>query len=293
MALINILCVIMSVKTQFKTNIIERYKNGEGSYQISKDEGCSHNAVLRELKRRGVNTGRRFWTEEEVAKLKKLYPTASNEELLKEIPNRNKETIGAMANNLGIKKDKGYKGICKGCGEEFTVKCRGKYNAKGFCSKCTKKQWEHNHLKEGGIRKKQWIQRNPEYNKEYTKTPKAKERIRRYYGQRRKNDPKFRLNQNIANYIGQSLKGKKAGRKWESLVGYTLEDLVEHLEKKFDEKMNWENCGSYWHIDHIKPRSLFKYTSSDEIEFKKCWALENLQPLEKIANLKKSDTFIS
>ncbi len=62
----------MTYKTQFKTNIVGRYKNGESSYQISKDESCSYNTVLRELKRRGVNTGLRFWTKKEIKKLWKL-----------------------------------------------------------------------------------------------------------------------------------------------------------------------------------------------------------------------------
>lgn len=282
----------MITKTQFKTNIIKRYKNGESSYRISKDEGCSYNTVLRELKRKGINTGRMFWTEEEIRKLKKLYPITYNEELLKEFSNRSEDAIKATANKLGLKKEK-CEEICKDCGENFVIKIRRKHNTREFCPKCAKKQWEHSHLKEGSDRKKQWVKRNPGYNKEYAKTPKAKEYIRQYYSQRRKNDPKYRINQNIANFIGLSLRGKKAGRKWESLVGYTLKDLMEHLENKFDEKMSWENCGSYWHIDHIKPRSLFKFTSSDEIEFKKCWALENLQPLERIANLKKGSNFIS
>lgn len=282
----------MQSKTQFKTNIVERYENGESSYRISEDEGCSYNTVLRELKRRGINTGRMYWTEEEIIKIEKLYPIASNKRLLKEFPKRSIETIRYMAGKLRVKKVE-YKSICEDCRKEFTIKPNGISRTKGFCSKCVKKQWEHNHLKEGAIRKKQWRQRNPEYVKQYAKTPKARENTRRYFNQRRKDDPKFRLNQAITNCVCKALRGKKAGKRWEILVGYTLEDMVKHLEKKFDEKMSWENWGNYWHIDHIKPKSLFKYTSPDEIEFKKCWALENLQPLEKFANIKKGDKFIS
>lgn len=90
----------------------------------------------------------------------------------------------------------------------------------------------------------------------------------------------------MARTIGECLKGKKAGRKWEHLVGYTLQDLIIHLEAQFDEKMNWSNYGK-WEVDHIKPKSLFVYVSPEDSEFKKCWALKNLQPLEKSANRKK------
>jgi len=70
------------------------------------------------------------------------------------------------------------------------------------------------------------------------------------------------------------------------LVGYSLERLMKHL-KKISDKMNWDNYGGYWVIDHIKAKSLFNYTSPDDSEFKQCWSLKNLQPLEKIENIKK------
>ena len=265
----------MTVKTQFKTDIVKRYKNGESSYQISKNEGCSYNAVLRELKRRGINTGLRFWTKGEIKNLKKLYPTASNEELLKEFPNRTKKTISGMAKRLGLKKRE-CKKICKGCGREFTIKSRRKYNTKGLCLECAKKEWEHINSENGRKRKKQWIQRNPQY-------------LNQYYKRLRRENPKYRLDCNMGILMHHSLKDKKAGRKWEELVNYNLEELIEHLENQFDDKMNWENYGSYWHVDHILPRSSFKYNYPEDPEFKKCWALENLQPLEKSANFRKNN----
>lgn len=279
----------MSIKTQFKTDIVKRYKNGESSYQISEDEGCSYNAVLRELKRRGVNTGLRFWTKKEIEKLEELYPITSNEELLKEFPNRKKEAIRATANNLGLKK-KECQRICRGCGKEFTIKLRSEYGyKKGLCLKCAKKQWEHNNSRNAIERQRRWLQRNPEY----TKTTQYRERANQYYRRLRKESPKFHLDCNMGIAIYQALKEKKGGRRWELLVDYTLEDLMEHLGSQFDDKMNWENYGSYWHVDHARPRSLFKYTSPEDLEFKECWALKNLQPLEKIANFRKSNTFAS
>jgi len=274
----------MSTKTQFKTDIVKRYRNRESCYQIAKNEGCSHMAVFRELKRRGVNTGKRFWTKDEIEKLKKLYPNTSNKELLKEFPNRREKSIVTMAKKLGLKK-KACKKICKNCGKEFEVKF--KVNRE-ICINCMKKQWEHNNLKAAIERRKRWLQRNPEY----TRRPEVKKRVCEYLKRLRKENLKFRLDQNMSNFIRQSLKSKKAGRSWEKLVGYTLEDLMKHLEKQFDDKMNWENYGSYWQIDHIKPKSLFKYTSPNDPEFKECWSLKNLQPLEKTANLKKCNIFL-
>ena len=84
--------------------------------------------------------------------------------------------------------------------------------------------------------------------------------------------------------IYQKLKKNKGGRKWENLVGYTLKDLTIHLENLFDENTNWENYGSYWELDHIKPKNTFTYIDAEDKEFKECWALSNLRPLEKILN---------
>jgi len=127
--------------------------------------------------------------------------------------------------------------------------------------------------------------RHKKYNRE------NKEKILQYKGgwqkYRRKINPKYRLDENMSSAIWNSLKNKKAGKKWKALAGYTLEELMEHLEKQFNSKMNWGNYGSYWAVDHVKPKSLFNYTTPDDLAFKQCWALKNLQPLEKIENIKK------
>jgi len=122
---------------------------------------------------------------------------------------------------------------------------------------------------------------------------KKKECNRIYEKKRRKINKRYCLNRNISLAIYKALKSKKAGRKWETLVGYTIEDLIKYLEKLFDDKMNWDNYGSYWEIDHRIPKSWFKYETAENEEFKKCWALENLQPLEKWLNRSKNNRFKS
>ena len=133
------------------------------------------------------------------------------------------------------------------------------------------------------LRREPWlIRKMKEYQKEYN----------RNYSRKPCKDPKFRLNSNVRRSISEALEGKKEGRRWEMLVGYTLKDLMKHLEAQFDDKMIWENYGSYWHIDHIKPKYLFKYENIEDLEFKECWALSNLQPLEAIANKKKGKKYL-
>lgn len=124
-----------------------------------------------------------------------------------------------------------------------------------------------------------------EMNNEYVK--KHRDRVNKYK-RSLVITPKERLNKNMRTGISRSMKrGQKAGHSWKSLVGYTVDELRGHLEKQFTGKMNWENCGSYWHIDHIIPKSAFNYSSPNHPDFRRCWGLKNLRPLEAILNLKK------
>jgi hypothetical protein len=84
--------------------------------------------------------------------------------------------------------------------------------------------------------------------------------------------------------------GSKKGESYLSRVGYSIEDLIQHLESQFLPGMTWDNYGKYgWHIDHIKPDSSFKYENMDDQDFQDCWALSNLQPLWWQDNLIKSN----
>ena len=82
------------------------------------------------------------------------------------------------------------------------------------------------------------------------------------------------------------MRGNKNGHHWEDLVGFTLADLIRHLEALFIAGMTWDNYGE-WHIDHIIPISAFNFSSADDYDFKRCWALSNLQPLWKVDNIRK------
>lgn len=87
-------------------------------------------------------------------------------------------------------------------------------------------------------------------------------------------------------------KGGKEGRSTFNILGYTRESLMAHLEKQFLQGMSWDNYGLHgWHIDHIIPKSLFKFESIHDPGFKLCWSLENLQPLWAKDNRKKFNKY--
>lgn len=71
------------------------------------------------------------------------------------------------------------------------------------------------------------------------------------------------------------------------LLGYSAQDLKEHIESKFLDGMSWNNR-SEWHIDHIKPVSHFDNTekmsvvnSLDNLQL--LWAKDNLSKGSKIS----------
>lgn len=109
----------------------------------------------------------------------------------------------------------------------------------------------------------------------------------RLYQKLCRQDSGKRLSKNLSKSIWECLKSKKAKRSWKSLVNFTLDDLINHLQNKFKDGMTWENYGKYWHVDHITPLSWFNL----EQEFDKAWDLNNLQPLEASLNLSKNNKY--
>jgi hypothetical protein len=144
-------------------------------------------------------------------------------------------------------------------------------------------------------------QRTKEYAKEYAKeyydrvkiTPEYKRKVAAYRRKERE-DPKVRLRSSIGVNVSHALKRRNAtknGGKTFSKLPYTPEQLFTHIESQFDEHMTWDNYGPYWALDHIIPQAALPYDNMDHSNFVKCWALENLQPLERGENARKSSFY--
>ncbi len=150
---------------------------------------------------------------------------------------------------------------------------------------------------------KRWRKENPEYNKnwrlanttrgerkEYHKKYRQenREKIREYQRRKYRNNPEYGLGSSILWAIRKQIKNNNSGfaANWQKWVGYSVEQLVEHIENKFLGGMTWENRGE-WHVDHIIPISAFNFTAVSDIDFRRCWALSNLQPLWAEDNMSK------
>lgn len=114
-----------------------------------------------------------------------------------------------------------------------------------------------------------------------------------FYTKRRwqivKNNPRKRMRQQFSCLISTRLKRRllnKGNKSILEFLPYTIEELMESLEKKFTDSMSWGNYGR-WHVDHIIPDIFFNYKSTEDEAFQRCWSLDNLQPMWGIDNIKK------
>ena len=117
-----------------------------------------------------------------------------------------------------------------------------------------------------------------------TNSEQYKARVRRAYEKNRRN-PTWVISSRMRCRLWMTLRSAKARRSWESLVGYSREDLIAHLESLFSDGMTWDKFfEGRVEIDHKRPIASFVYSSSADEQFQQCWALSNLRPLWKHDN---------
>lgn len=109
---------------------------------------------------------------------------------------------------------------------------------------------------------------------------------RDYQRNRRSVDVEWRLRARLSSQLRYCLKTGKGGKTTESMVGYSIHDLREHLERQFTDGMTWANMGE-WHIDHIVPLASFTITGPNDPELRRAWSLPNLRPLWAADNIAK------
>jgi len=219
-------------------------------------------------------------TEEELKNILRMY----NEELLgshtiSEKTGVSKPTILRVLKENGVVM--GSSGRRNIGGRKVAIK---KYESKPETKERRKKNYD------------KWYKQNKENRKEYHKkwrienVDKWRQIKRDYEKNRKSNDPLYKLISNFRTAIYQVLKEnnvKKNGHYFD-ILKYTPQQLIEHLEKQFNDEMTWDNYG-LWHVDHKHPISLYNIKEIGDDEFLKCWSLDNLQPMWGSENIKKSN----
>ena len=183
--------------------------------------------------------------------------------------------------------------ICKHCNLELPITdfYKNKASEDGLtrlCKKCShevNKKWLKNNPSKAKEHNKKWLQKNSTYTSDYYKANKEKKTAytRQWKQNKLKNDPYFAHCNKLDIYFTNHIRAIKNSN---SFFGCDLPTLINHLESQFTPEMNWNNHGTYWEIDHIKPRSSFNLY--DEEQTKQCFHYTNLQPLTKKDNRTKS-----
>jgi hypothetical protein len=193
----------------------------------------------------------------------------------------------------------GVKSKCKECVKEYmtgyNIDNQDKIkeytlNNKDKISELNKKYYYDNH-EYFKIKHKQYGKDNPEVRRKAT--AKYLKSNPEYYRQYRKNrydtNPQFKLRIILGNRLNEVLKKSKTNKTSNIIVllGCSLDEVKQHIEKQFTELMFWENHGIYWEVDHIIPCDKFDLTDIEQQ--KQCFHHSNLQPLIKTENRQKSN----
>jgi hypothetical protein len=116
-----------------------------------------------------------------------------------------------------------------------------------------------------------WRENNKDKIQEWRNT--NRDKINEYSRNYSKRNPHIIAWRNLLNDTLKRMNTKKEKHTIEEL-GYSAEELKLNITNKFTNGMSWDNYGE-WHIDHIKPVSLFDKGTPANIVCN----LNNLQPL--------------
>ena len=200
----------------------------------------------------------------------------------------------------------GRQGVCRKCVGERQKELKKLYSkrykryAKTTRDNCREHRLQYNreyHLKNrerrlayGKERRNKTKESRAVYNKQYRLEHKEETRQyqRIYSKKRRKNNPQFRFGQSLRGRIRKALRGINKAAKTEELLGCTILELRKHLESQFKERMTWDTYGhgiGKWNVDHIIP--CFSFDLTEELQQKKCFNYNNLQPMWYLENIRK------
>lgn len=119
-----------------------------------------------------------------------------------------------------------------------------------------------------------------------SKTPEYLQKKAEYFRNKTNNDPHYRLASEIRKLTSSMVKYKYKSGRVTILIGAAWPMFKFYFESKFTPEMNWENYGTVWQVDHIKP--LAEFNLFDKTEYLAASHYSNIQPLSIKDHLAKT-----
>lgn len=140
----------------------------------------------------------------------------------------------------------------------------------------TRKKWRQKNSKLMTSLQAKWYQKN-------------KRKIREKNNLRYHTDLEVKKRKNITRVIQSSFKRKGRCKYWNCSYDF----LVDWLKFNFDSNMSIESNGTFWHQDHVIPKSRFKLLDENgNLNMKNvrlCFSWFNITPITGKANMQKHD----
>ena len=191
--------------------------------------------------------------------------------------------------------------ICKICNlsynlDEFYNKKESSDGKHIYCKTCMKQEKKQYYNQTKQVRS-QYYKQYREENKEYFNTychnhyHSNKDLYREWNRNQYNNNIEYKIKHIVSSRIHQSIKtfNDLKQNKTIEYLGCSIGEYITYIESQFTPEMTWENQGTYWEIDHIKPIDKFNLTNPDELF--ECFHYLNTQPLYWKDNREKSNKF--
>jgi len=171
--------------------------------------------------------------------------------------------------------------ICRICG---TTENMYKWK-KGWCHNCMRKHKNelerkryHADIEKSRERKRldAMSEKQQEYRKKYKQTAANYKEWCKQYAQSTQVAIRGTLSTRIRTLLARKHKSTT------EYLGCSVQYFMKWLESQFDANMNWDNYGTYWVIDHVKP--CHAYDLTDKEQASECFHWKNMRPLEKTEN---------
>lgn len=170
-----------------------------------------------------------------------------------------------------------------------------------------KKQWADNNRERNQLKYKKYYQSNKSYiderNKEYYSKNRTKIREQRknaYMINKPKHleQQRARYHANISLKLGSNLRNRVrkeigSGKKYLELLGCKKEKLIKWFEFNFQldgNVFNWQNYGTVWQIDHVRPCKIYDLTVERNRYI--CFNWKNTMPVTTSYNHKKNGKIV-